>query len=88
MVREMGADVAVMDAVVNDKEHVYSLRSNSEGRSIDVAAICRYFKDNGMALTGGGHLNAAGVAFEKSKAFMLFQPYNATNCVTKTNQPF
>lgn len=73
MTRKKGWDVAIMDAVVDDDQHVYSLRSNEEGSDVDVSKICSGFKNDGYALTGGGHTNAAGVAFAKAKKDEFFR---------------
>ena len=72
MVTKKGWDVAIMDAVENDEKHVYSLRSNEQGSNVDVSAICQAFFKEGLALTGGGHTNAAGVGFSKDKRDTFF----------------
>lgn len=83
MVTKKGWDVAIMDAVSNDEKHVYSLRSNEQGSNVDVSAICQsYFKAD-LALSGGGHKNAAGVAFaaDKKDAFFSVLSENSTEVV-------
>lgn len=73
MTRKKGWDVAIMDAVVDDDKHVYSLRSNEEGNNVDVSYICQAFEHKGVALKGGGHSNAAGVSFTKDKKDEFFK---------------
>lgn len=72
MTRKKGWDVAIMNAFTDEEKHVYSLRSNESTTNVDVATICNnYFKDE-KAVSGGGHTNAAGVAFAKEKKDTFF----------------
>lgn len=72
MTRKKGWDVAIMNTVTDDEKHVYSLRSNDQGSNVDVAEICEEYKNAGLAISGGGHWNAAGVAFAKEKKDSFF----------------
>lgn len=72
LVRKKDWDVCIMDAVIDDEKHVYSLRSNGEGKDVDISEICSGYYKDGLALTGGGHKNAAGVAFTKDKKDHFF----------------
>ncbi len=72
MTRKAGWDVAIMDAVVEDDRHIYSLRSNEQGSNVNVAAICEAYMTADLAMTGGGHRNAAGVAFAKDMKDSFF----------------
>ena len=70
LVKEFGYDVAIMEAKVGKDTIVYSLRSNQNAKNVDVSAICQKMKDLGIAITGGGHRNAAGVT-------LPYDPLNA-----------
>lgn len=73
LVRKKNWDVCIMDAVVDDEKHIYSLRSNEEGKNVDVSTICAGYYKDGLALSGGGHKNAAGVSFAKDKKDLFFE---------------
>lgn len=64
-VREYSWDVMVMIAAVKDKEYILSMRSNENGRNIDVAEICDQIGKGPYGLSGGGHRNAAGCTIRK-----------------------
>lgn len=70
LVKEFGYDVAIMEAKVGKDTIVYSLRSDKNAKNVDVSAICQKLKDLGIAITGGGHRNAAGVT-------LPYDPLNA-----------
>lgn len=64
--REYGWDVMIMIAVVKDKEYVLSMRSNENGKNVNVADICAEIGNGPYGLSGGGHRNAAGCTIRKS----------------------
>lgn len=64
MVNTYGWDVAIISKGIKDgdTEMVLSLRSNQNGTSVDVSEIAKEYVRLGIASSGGGHKNAAGMA--------------------------
>lgn len=58
--RQYGWDVAVMLTKKDETKAVLTMRSNSNGKNVDVAAICSSIDSSEIGLSGGGHRNAAG----------------------------
>lgn len=73
LTRKRGWDVAILDAVVDDDRHIFSIRSDDSGKNVDVSEIAKWYFEKGYAVSGGGHRNAAGVAFTKEKKTEFFE---------------
>lgn len=71
--RKRGWGIAILDAVVDDDRHIFSIRSNDTGKDVDVSEIAKWYFENGYAVSGGGHRNAAGVVFTKEKKTEFFE---------------
>ena len=71
MVRDGGYDVAILSTPNHPEESdiIYSLRSNGKGSNVDLTNITKHFVSKGIASTGGGHVNAAGMKVKKELSF-------------------
>lgn len=68
LVKEYGYDIAIIAfAEEGTNNIVYSFRSDQNGTDVDVGLICKNLFDDGIAITGGGHRNAAGCKLHKDK---------------------
>lgn len=71
MVRDGGYDVAILSTPNHPEQSdiIYSLRSNDKGSNVDLTNITKHFVSKGIASTGGGHVNAAGMKVKKELSF-------------------
>jgi oligoribonuclease NrnB/cAMP/cGMP phosphodiesterase (DHH superfamily) len=71
--KEQGYDIALMIfRLENTDNYVVSMRSDQNKQNVDVSAIATLCKTLGIAFTGGGHRNAAGMTVHKDNLPKLF----------------
>lgn len=69
LVKQFKNDVAVMFVKESEAGTIYSMRSDQNGSNVDVSAIASKLVEMGLAVTGGGHRNAAGMVIKPGVKF-------------------
>lgn len=72
LVKHFGYDVALMRLKKKEKGTVYSMRSDQFGKNVNVAAIASAVFDARLAVSGGGHRNAAGMVIDDANQDQVF----------------
>lgn len=65
LLKNFNYDVAIMRSVSNKETQTYSLRSNKQALDVDLTLFINNLVKAGVAVSGGGHKNAAGITFAK-----------------------
>jgi single-stranded DNA-specific DHH superfamily exonuclease len=65
LLKRFNYDVAIMIAITTEETITYSLRSDKERLDVDLTLFINNLVKAGVAVSGGGHKNAAGITFAK-----------------------
>lgn len=72
LLQDYGYDVAIMEAFSGEKEITYSMRSDKDKKNVDLTVIIERLIKANVAISGGGHTNAAGITISRENKEVLF----------------